>query len=195
MKIIFLDIDGVLNSDAFEARCMAEAAWPPQSIDTHSVKVLQKIVDEVGGDNVGIVISSSWRLLYRLSEIRGYLRNYGLTASVIGRTPSLPSRFEYKMESIQTTRGHEIHHWLWRNWNLSNVEQFVILDDCEDMWELKGNFCMIDAREGLVDRDVERVLATLNQREPGLHERILKLGRDPRVQALWSEERDIRPVY
>ena len=53
MKIIFLDIDGVLNCEHSKSRCQN---WI--GIDNKRVKLLRKIVDEIGAK---IVLISSWK--------------------------------------------------------------------------------------------------------------------------------------
>ena len=61
-KIIFLDIDGVLNTERQHDRCVeAGLAYVDNfgyAFDPVSVANLKRIVDETGAD---IVISSSWK--------------------------------------------------------------------------------------------------------------------------------------
>ena len=53
MKVIFLDIDGVLNCQSSKSRCGVYVG-----IDADKVARLREIVDETGAK---IVLSSSWR--------------------------------------------------------------------------------------------------------------------------------------
>jgi histidinol phosphatase-like enzyme len=55
MKVIFLDIDGVLNSEEFLKKNKNEA------IDRNNVSILKKIIDKTGAF---IVMSSAWRLWF-----------------------------------------------------------------------------------------------------------------------------------
>ena len=55
MKIIFLDVDGVLNSQDLLERCGEDKLVP---IDEENIRCLKEIVDETGAE---IVLSSSWR--------------------------------------------------------------------------------------------------------------------------------------
>ena len=108
--ILFLDIDGVLNSvDWAIAKRQQEIAEhrPPTGgvfgIDPAAVVHLQRIVDET---NCDIVITSSWRRIHPVHEIRGLLYQAGLLrGDTIGKTPSL-----YGLK-----RGHEVDNWISAN--------------------------------------------------------------------------------
>ena len=54
MKVIFLDVDGVLNSQSLFERCGEELV----PIDEENIQYLKAIVDAT---NAKIVLSSSWR--------------------------------------------------------------------------------------------------------------------------------------
>lgn len=54
MKVIFLDVDGVLNSQDLFERCGEELV----PIDEENIRYLKEIVDATGAQ---IVLSSSWR--------------------------------------------------------------------------------------------------------------------------------------
>ena len=63
MKIIFLDFDGVLNTEAWQRHCMAhglptEDGFGPV-FDPEAIANLKAIVDAV--QDIGIVITSSWK--------------------------------------------------------------------------------------------------------------------------------------
>lgn len=113
MKVIFLDIDHVLNSTKSAARFGAYHILDPENI-----KVLNKITDETGAK---IVISSSWRKKYTLDEIKAILKHFKVRGEIIDRT-----------RSTGLMRGVDIQCWLMEN---KNVESFVIIDDSSDMLE------------------------------------------------------------
>ena len=54
MKVIFLDVDGVLNCQKTEAKCRGFIG-----VDSKKVKLLKKIVDAT---DAKIVLSSSWKI-------------------------------------------------------------------------------------------------------------------------------------
>ena len=141
MKVIFLDVDGVLNSssDGYSIKLRT---------DSHLI-LLKYIVENTGAR---IVLSSSWRigitkasknLLKRLGE-------YGL--KIMDSTPVLPS---------SSCRGDEIRQWL----NYSNyvIERFVILDDEDDMAEFTTtNLVRTNTNVGLQDKDSLECIRILN---------------------------------
>ena len=133
MKIIFLDIDGVLNGyNRFTGFCykvfsklhllkFVKRHYDLFGIRTHKVKILSKIVKKTGAK---VVISSSWRNGWfqpyekkdeRQKELQDKLEKFNIT--VIGITPCLKSG----------ERGLEIKQWLEKYNDI--VDSFVILDD------------------------------------------------------------------
>ena len=69
--VIFLDFDGVLNTEQYQARLAVESkptkdAWGPL-FDPRAVANLQKIVEAT---DARIVISSSWRYIHKLGSLR-----------------------------------------------------------------------------------------------------------------------------
>ena len=116
IKIIFLDIDGVLN------------VYPQGHDDygsifhDHFVDNLKWIIDETGAD---IVISSTWRMSgYRIMKEMWAKRN--LPGKVIGITPN-------HMIKTGTTlqRGKEIDEFI-KDYS-KPITNYVILDDDTDM--------------------------------------------------------------
>lgn len=149
MKIVFLDIDGVLNHEKWyrermEARERGEefAPYPLSEIDPKCVEVLNDICAATGAK---IVISSTWRHS-GIEYCRNVLNKCGLTAEIIDITPS--------NRSDMCLRGNEILKWIKDNKELVgdyyNFTEYVILDDDSDMlyWQ-KDNFLLIDRFVGL----------------------------------------------
>lgn len=113
MKVIFLDIDGVMNSVADRFSFTIET-------DLH-FHILKLIVDATGAK---IVLSSSWRKsLYDFVNNR--LKQFGM--ELLDRTPVFHRPY--------VQRGEEIRYWL--EHTESHVDRFVILDDEGDMCEYK----------------------------------------------------------
>ena len=126
MKIIFLDIDGVLNSEMYKARSSENCV--DGYIDLSRVKLLADIVNAT---DAKIVLISSLRIDWdKSSELCGddgkYINkcfaNYEL--SIMDKTPYI---------SFFTARRKEILSWLSVHQN--EVESFVIIDDMQDGWE------------------------------------------------------------
>ena len=144
-KLIFLDIDGVLNNSAMNHS--TELFNEINSIDTiHgrlspiNIANLNCITDTT---DAKIVISSSWRILSDLDEMRDILANAGVTGDIIDFTPEL---------SGDTLRGNEIYRYIKDNysWITEKNLRYIILDDDSDMlyWQ-RNNFFWCDPFCGL----------------------------------------------
>lgn len=154
-KYIFLDIDGVLNSEQyylekpqhkrwkeFKDKLDKHIAWGVCNIDPKAVKLLNKLVTET---NAKIVVSSSWRGDYALQTIFSLA---GITESIYGETPRLESRF----------RGEEIDKWLKER---QEPYKYVILDS--DMLDTqRNNFIHTDWKVGLTEENVNKAIEILN---------------------------------
>lgn len=86
--VIFLDFDGVLNTEQYQAQLAIDGkptkdAWGPL-FDPRAVANLRKILDAT---SVGIVISSSWRYLHRLSSLRMMWEVRELPGEILTRSP------------------------------------------------------------------------------------------------------------
>lgn len=93
MKIIFLDIDGVLNSKKFyerRHRCHEKGIpfavnWPFSDIDPDSVDILNKVIKAT---NARIVMSSTWRLGETIDTLANILHTVGVKGKLVGKTKS-----------------------------------------------------------------------------------------------------------
>lgn len=93
MKIIFLDIDGVLNSEKFyekRHRCYEKGIpfavnWPFSDIDPDSVDILNKVIKAT---NARIVMSSTWRLGETVDTLTNILHTVGVKGKLVGKTKS-----------------------------------------------------------------------------------------------------------
>jgi hypothetical protein len=149
MRVIFLDIDGVLNSERF-MRAQHERGVVSKDVEEHcrdqidpaAVALLNELIETSGAE---VVISSSWRRLFTIGEISRGLRHNGFAhpRSIIGKTPAL-----------DVERGHEIQAWL----DERGPTDFVILDDDSDMVHLAPRLILIDCAHGLQREHVEAAL-------------------------------------
>lgn len=152
MKIIFLDIDGVLNSAAYDR----VRGKDDGNIDETRLPLLKSIVDAA---QAHIVLASSWRKHWgRLPslcdpigrELNATFAKYGL--SIYDRTP----------ERADGDRAAEIREWLAAN---EAVTDFVILDDLRFGWgELQDRLVNTNHRigRGLEERHATDALRILN---------------------------------
>ena len=122
MKVIFLDIDGVLVN----RKSLMEASGIHAKGDESCVAALNRIIGET---DANIVVSSTWRTFGPM-KMKDFLHGWGVRARIIDCTPDL-SRQEGKLY-IAKVRGDEIQAWL-DSYTRYPVESFVILDDDTDM--------------------------------------------------------------
>jgi hypothetical protein len=150
MKIIFLDIDGVIClSREWGSRMRKIKRWeleggegnPPVDIrlddfNKIAVNVLNDIILTSGVD---IVISSDWRLYATLDEMKDLFHQYGVIKGPIDFTPELQN-----VTKRSDIRVDEINLWLS---NHPEVTNWVAIDDM-DLSDL-DNFVKCREREGL----------------------------------------------
>lgn len=121
MKIIFLDIDGVLN--------VASNEWDEHGAIFHKgfVENLNKIIKETGAK---IVISSTWRFS-GLDKMISMWIDRKLPGEVIDITPDLSRVSEFGSLKYYSSvkRGAEIENWI----NSNPDVRYVIIDDDKDM--------------------------------------------------------------
>ncbi len=150
MKVIFLDIDGVLNSRLYD-RARGERDG---NIDESRLPLLKELVDKT---NANIVLSSTWRFHWNangaqtdeegIALVKTFLK-YGIT--IYDKTPY-----------IDHNRTAEITAWLELN---PDVERFVIIDDIRFGWDkLQPNVVNTDyyIARGLEQTHIEKAMELL----------------------------------
>lgn len=152
MKVIFLDVDGVLNSGEGLKQHINKNGFNGfleySEIEDKPLKLLKEIVDKTSAK---IVLSSSWKNSKRLYEkLERRLKDCGMEICDI--TPSI---------GIENRKGYEIKRWLDNN----EVENFVILDDESDMCEYVGmdNFIHTNYKYGLTEELKDKAIEVLNK--------------------------------
>lgn len=101
-KILFLDIDGVLNHQKYYADGRRDASYPLSEICPVSIELLNKIVSETG---CKLVISSTWRHS-GIEYCRNVLKECACIGEIIDITPDIERQGDY------IVRGNEILKWL-----------------------------------------------------------------------------------
>jgi hypothetical protein len=150
MKVIFLDIDGVLNSEkAYRSGECNYTKWNwedgtedhHQSFCSWSKELLNKLIKET---DAKIVISSTWRSS-GIEFMRKVWELEGMSGEIIGITPN----FRGDINGYTIPRGCEIDYYLEHdlkfhhiNWDKgvqqeyidkSGIENYIIIDDDSDM--------------------------------------------------------------
>lgn len=166
MKILFLDVDGVLNSqetfqrnhDAWLASGELEKhpkvhGWPMGHLDSELISRLNTVCAKT---DCHIVLSSAWRIIAELPDFRGWLTQKGFKYSekIIDRTANL---------SVDNRRGAEIQDWIDKN--KEKVSLYAIVDD--DSFDIvpvhPNNFVHTSFMEGLQDPQVDMLVNMLNK--------------------------------
>ena len=176
MKVLFLDIDGVLNSEnwfAYRIYCVKNnmvnilmnfvdtddrnIKHKLTMLDDRAIANLNRIVEETG---CKVVLSSSWRSSIESENIftQNLLKLKGFKYEFYDVTPRL------WFSDFSIRRGEEIKFWLDKESEKHEIESFVILDDDSDMLpEQMNNFIHVDGQVGLTDRDVLTAIKILNK--------------------------------
>jgi hypothetical protein len=152
--IIFLDIDGVLNSTewsewrplrGFIPPRLAQEALDEEQIDPNCVERLRNVVQLTGAR---LVMMSTWRHRMSVPEFVRLFALYGWEeAPVIGVTPRIAGLI----------RGDEVEAWLSNN---EYAGPYVCVDDDED-FRVGQPLVRINREFGLTRRDAERCVEVL----------------------------------
>lgn len=114
MKILFLDLDGVLNS---QRSCTAFGGYPMELHESCWDQVAVALIRRLCDAGVQCVLSSAWRKTHHFQRVAKAFR-----LPIIGATPSAPTG----------RRGEEIQEWLREN-SAMGITHWAIVDDDADM--------------------------------------------------------------
>jgi hypothetical protein len=150
MNVLFLDVDGVLNSIVYLKQAKS-GQWPQDHLDPDNILRLNEIVERT---DCQIVLSSSWRIVVPDLKTFGEwmaAKGFKYADRIIGQTPNTRSADE--------VRGDEIVSWIKSH---NEVDRLVILDDDSDMNEVMNHLVQTNIHYGLTELDVEFVCAKFN---------------------------------
>ena len=157
MKVIFLDIDGVLNTPSSESRCGEYIG-----IDDEKVEKLKKIVEKTKAE---IVLISTWKKYWRKEEKLKPLQDYSATyldEKLAKQGIKAIDKTKDKADGRYLSRGESILEYVCRN----NVENYIILDDCQfdyDGCDLTDYLIKTNQTEGLTDISVYKACEILQK--------------------------------
>ena len=142
MKVIFLDIYGVLNGIEFQKSFDKE----PPIIDETRLAILKEIIDRSGAN---VVLSSSWKKFWEPN----------CTFDIVFKKSGIDI---YDITPALGRKRDEISAWLSAH---PNIESYLILDDAEGGWGELLPFVVITdplKTRGLEHEHVEKALNILN---------------------------------
>ena len=163
---IFLDFDGVLNTEAWQRHCIV-AGLPTEDgfgpvFDPEAVENLAAILAAMPGAKV--VITSSWKW-EGLDKMRRLWMKRGLPGTLLDISPDYVPDFdagtsEMILQGKLPIRGADIREWQKRNGALD--APYVILDDIPDFFpEQLPHFIQTDSRVGITAEDAARAVSIL----------------------------------
>lgn len=152
MKVIFLDIDGVMNHNSYFVRSDKhdrQAFCPEATENLRNILVTCK---------AKIVLSSTWRKSYKnVRRLRKELfSHYGLNRYVIGLTPVIEDENNF----FHSERGVEIRAYMDEHGIAE--EDMVIIDDGDDMNDLMHRLVQTSYENGLTKEKAEAVIQLLS---------------------------------
>jgi hypothetical protein len=151
MKIIFLDIDGVINTSSSGS----PGTGPKPKLNKSVIDALNLIIEDL--PEARFVLSSRWRVDYGYSETVKYLKSSGFNGIFVGQTPNFDKP---STESLKPRRRYEIQKYLDDN-NITG--EFVIIDDNADLGRLSSRQIRTRWSSGFTAGRVKDVLRILQR--------------------------------
>lgn len=159
MKVVFLDIDGVLNHWEYLKRMRASGArsrgcTTESHLDPECVGRLNGLLRRSGAK---VVVSSTWRILHSIESLQETLEARGFEGGII----------DFTTTADLGCRGAQIEAWLDSH---DEVESFVILDDDGDLEPLCAYWVQTSLFDGgLNEEHVETAIQILSENSPIKH--------------------------
>ena len=152
-KIIFLDFDGVLNTEYYQGLLQFQGKqWQDQYgafFDPRAVRQLKRVIDTTDAD---IVVESSWKYL-GLEAMQELWRVRNLPGRVIDITPSLTDN---------ASKGEEIAAWL-SEYAMPDTRYVIIDDEYVVLDSQIPYFILTNPYEGLTEEHADRAISILHR--------------------------------
>lgn len=166
-KVIFLDFDGVLNTERYQAELRGRQESTTDTygpvFDPDAVRNLQKILEAV--PDARIVIESSWKF-EGLQRMKHMWKDRNLPRNIFDITPDYFSgSLNVDLESFDDFRmlvgkGNEIRQWLCEN--EPEGCNYVILDDMPDFLPEQNAYVILtDPYVGLTAENADQAIRIL----------------------------------
>ena len=140
-KVLFLDVDGVLNSAAWFAQ--NPAATGLESLDPVAIARVKRVLKTTSAQ---VVLSSTWRFVPNF--VKALLH---MNVPMLSITPRIDSNH----------RGEEIHAWLQSH---TAIDRFAIIDDDDDAgdgFDLAPHFVQTHWNTGMTEAHEHALIALL----------------------------------
>jgi hypothetical protein len=154
-KIVFLDIDGVLNSISWNNKHQNEIR-KGELISEEKVKLLARLVKRTGAK---IILHSGWRFWFdddikplRKEAVKLVKLLKEESVYIAGKTPDLTTEEIRKTKKFSIVKADEIFLWLRMN---TDIENWVVLDDIDLKHKnIKEHQILINPNLGLTQKDI-----------------------------------------
>ena len=168
-KIIFLDFDGVLNTEHYQGLLQYQGKpWQDEYgafFDPNAVKQMKRIIDATGAD---IVVESSWKYL-GLDAMKVLWEIRSLPGKIIDITPSSVSDehlLNIDLENIDTSilhcKGMEISSWL-SDHEKQDIRYVIIDDEYVILGSQLPHFILTNPYEGITEEQANKAISILNE--------------------------------
>ncbi len=156
MKVIFLDVDGVLNSKSWNDLHQHEIS-NGILIDESKIKLLSMLVRKT---NATIVLHSGWRFWFD-SQIRPVRKESEIffemllneNISIFDITPDHRTEEIMKTNKLSLVKAGEILEWVAKH---ENIEQWIVLEDLNlNNEEVENHQIRTDSQKGLTLENVK----------------------------------------
>ena len=164
--IIFLDIDGVLNSQFYYGNIdymkLKEELEELVHFDPHAIQLLNRIIYET---NAKVVYHTNWRYLFSKKELDNFLNSRGFDGETVGVVPAVNNRENNIAAWLNRYCWNDTHEDWWTEELPPNCPPFVAFDDMD--WEfpnkLNGRFLWCDELYGITPQHVEKAIKLLGK--------------------------------
>ncbi len=156
-NVIFLDIDGVLNSNFWNDSHQKEIS-DGKLIDIEKIRLLAKLVKNT---NAKIILHSGWRFWYNSNleptrkeseNLSRLLQQEGLV--IAGMTPDFSTEEIRKSKKFSLVKASEILAWLAEH---KEVDKWIVIDDIDlHNPEIEIHQIKTDSSIGLTTEDVQK---------------------------------------
>lgn len=154
MKVIFLDIDGVLTAPRSFSPFFQNNALPC-GLAQKKIDLLRSIVQKT---DAKLVLSSTWRIEFSTDMIPNSA--IGQSLANVFASNDIPLCSRTNSQSI-SSRPYEIQGWLHTH---PDVSSFIIIDDNDFGWgDLSSHWLSIKSATGLTQADAKKAIAMLIQ--------------------------------
>lgn len=168
-KILFLDFDGVLNTEFYQEVLKQQGEiWQDEHgalFDPNAIKQLERIIKATNAD---IVVESSWKYL-GLDAMKELWEVRKLPGRIIDITPSTISD-EYLLNldlddfsnKMHHCKGLEIASWL-SNYETQDIRYVIIDDEYVILDSQLPHFILTNPYEGITEEQANKAISILNE--------------------------------